>query len=81
MHKNLEEEECSSRKVKNDKDETITSKNGSATVFGELYSKLYAEERFGEEVQDPHKSDTRTNTEGESCNDDKKKRNTRVHTR
>ena len=39
----------------------------------EFYSELFAEERLGEEVQDPHKSETRTNTEGESCTDDEKK--------
>ena len=33
---------------------------------------FYAEERFGEEVEDPHKSETRTNAKGESCNDDEK---------
>ena len=30
-------------KVKNDKGETITSRKGLADLFGELYSKLYAE--------------------------------------
>ena len=58
--------------MKNDQGETITSRKGIANVFGEFYSKLYAEERLGEEVQDPHKSETRTNTVGESCNDDEK---------
>ena len=58
-------------KVKNEKSETITSRKRIANVFGEFYSQLYAEKRFGEEVQNPHKSRT-TNTEGESCNDDEK---------
>ena len=31
--------------------------------FGEFYSKLHAEERLREEVQDPHNSETRMNTQ------------------
>ena len=41
--------------MENEKGETITSSKGISNVFGEFYSKLHAEERFGEEVQDPHK--------------------------
>ena len=36
----------------------------------QFYSKLYAEERLGEEVRDPHNSETRMNTGRESSNDD-----------
>ena len=35
-------------KVKNDKGETITSRKVIANVFGEFYSKLYAEDQLGE---------------------------------
>ena len=59
-------------KVKSDKGETITItwRRGIANVFGEFYSKLYAENQLGEDVQDPQNLETRMNTEGESCNDD-----------
>ena len=53
-------------KVKDDKGETITSRKGIANVFGEFHSKLHAEDQLGEEVQDPHNSDTRMNIERES---------------
>ena len=39
---------------------------GIANVLGEFYSKLYAEDQLGEEVQDPQNSETRMNTERES---------------
>ena len=71
MHK-IWKKENAHPEVKNDKGETITPRKGIAKAFGEFYSKLFAEERFGEEVQDPHKPEARTNTEGESCNDDVK---------
>ena len=58
--------------MKNEKDETITSRKGIANVFDEFYCKHYAEERCKEEVQDPHESEIRTNTEGENRNDDDK---------
>ena len=45
-------------------------KEWNANLLGEFYSKLYAEERLGEEVQDPHNSETKMNTGRESCNDD-----------
>ena len=51
-------------KVKNGKRETITSRKGTANVFGEFYSKLYAEERFEEKEHDPHISETRTRKGG-----------------
>ena len=35
--------------MKKEKGETITSREGIANVFGEFYSKLFAEERFEEE--------------------------------
>ena len=56
-------------KVKNDK-ATITSRKGIACVFGVFCSEPCAGEPLGEEVQDPHISETRMNTERESCNDD-----------
>ena len=59
--------------MKNEKGETNTSRKGIANVFGEFYSKLYSGERLAEEVQDPHNSETRMNTERESCNDDDEK--------
>ena len=58
--------------MKNDKDETITSRNGIANVFGEFYSNIYAEDQLREEVQDPHNSATRMSTERESRIDDVK---------
>ena len=36
-------------KVKNERDETITSRRGIANVLGEFYSNLYEEERYKEE--------------------------------
>ena len=58
--------------MKNDKGETITSRKGIANVFAEFYSKFYAEDQLGEEVQDPHNSETKMNTERESRIDDVK---------
>ena len=57
-------------KVKNDKAETVTSRKRIANVFGEFFSKLYAEDQPGEEVQDPHNSETRMNVERESSIDE-----------
>ena len=65
-----------SRKSKNEKGETITSRKGLANVFGEFYSKLYAENQLGEEVQDPQKLRKRMNTEKKSCNEDVSNGNT-----
>ena len=56
-------------KVKNDKGETITSRKGIANVFGELYSKLQAENHFGQEVQNLQK-ETRRNTKKKSYNEE-----------
>ena len=42
----------------------ITSRKGIAIVSA--YSKLYAEDQLGEEVQDPHNSEMRMSTERES---------------
>ena len=58
--------------MKNDKGETITSRKGIANVFGEFYSRLYVEDQLGEEVQDPHKSETRMNIGRESRIDEVK---------
>ena len=38
-------------KVKNDKGDTITSGKGIANVFGEFYSKLYADDGTEEKLQ------------------------------
>ena len=57
-------------KVRNDTGKTITSRKGIATVFGEFYSKIYAEHQLGEEVQDPQNLETRINTEKKSCNEE-----------
>ena len=57
-------------KVKNDRGETITSRKGVANVFGAFYSKLYAENRLGEEVQDPQNLEIRMNTEQKSYHED-----------
>ena len=46
--------------MKSEKGETVTSRKGIANVFGESHSKPYAEERFDEEEQGPHRSQTRT---------------------
>ena len=56
--------------MQNDKGGTITSRKGIANVFDEFYSKLHAEDQLGEEVQDPHNSETRMNTERERRIDD-----------
>ena len=40
-------------KVENDKGETITSRKRIAKVFGELYSKVFAENQLGGEAQEP----------------------------
>ena len=57
-------------KVKNDKGETITSRKGIANVFGPFYSKLFSENRLGEEVPDPQNLETRMNTEQKSYHED-----------
>ena len=67
--------------MENGKGETITSRKGIPNVFGEFYSKLYAEDQLGQEVQDPHNSETRMNTERESRVDEVKMKYQRVHTR
>ena len=77
MHENWKEKNAHPESEKR-KSETISSRKGTANVFGEFYSELYVEERFGDEVHDPHKSETRTNKEGESFNDEEK---SRVHNR
>ena len=56
--------------MRNDKGKTITSRKGIATVFGEFYSKMYAEHQFGEEVQDPQNLETRINTKKKSWNEE-----------
>ena len=58
------------QKVKNDKGETFTSREGIANVFGEVYNKLHAENHVGEEVQDPQNLEPRNNTEKKSKNED-----------
>ena len=57
-------------KVKNDKGETITSRNGIANVFGEFYRKLYDETQLGEEIQESENMETRMSNENKSCNED-----------
>ena len=59
-------------KVKNDRGETITSREGIANVFGDFYIKLHAEDQLGEEVRHPHNSETRLNIERESRIDEVK---------
>ena len=58
--------------MKNDKGETVTSRKRIANVFGEFFSKLYAEDQLGEEVQEAHNSETRMNIERESSIDEVK---------
>ena len=58
--------------MENDKGETITSRKGTANVFGESYSKLYAETQPGEEAQESENMETKTNKEKKSCSEDVK---------
>ena len=50
-------------KVKNDKGETIRSRKEIANVFGEFYSKLFAEIQLGEEAQESQNIETKTSKE------------------
>ena len=59
-------------KVKNDKCETITSRKGIANIFGEFYSKLYAETQLGEEAKQSQNMETRMNNEKKTCSEDVK---------
>ena len=53
-------------KVKNDKRETITSREGTANVFGELYSKLFAKTQPGKEAQETRNMETKMGDEKKS---------------
>ena len=72
MHKTWKKKKTPISKVKNDKGETNTSREGIAYVFGEFYIKLHAEDQLGKEVLHPHNSETRVNIERESRIDEVK---------
>ena len=57
-------------KVKNDTGESIISRKGTANVFGEFCSKLYAETQIGKEVEESQNTGTRMNNEKKSCSED-----------
>ena len=50
-------------KIKNEIGEVITSRKGIANVFGEFYSKLYADDQCDEKLQEPDKTKMRTSKE------------------
>ena len=60
--------------MKNDKGDTIRSRKGIATVFGEFYSKLYAATQLGEETQEPQNMETKTNKEKNSSSENVNKK-------
>ena len=59
-------------KVKNDKGDTVTSRNGTANIFGEFYSKLYADDGTDEKLQNTLSLETRSDddekNDGEGSN-------------
>ena len=57
-------------KVKNDKGETITSRKGIANVFGEFYSKLYAEKSAWRRSTRPSTPGNKNEHREESANED-----------
>ena len=62
MHK-IWKEKNAYPESENDNGETITSRKGIANVFGELYSKLYAETQPGEEGQELQNMETKMDNE------------------
>ena len=69
---NLREKKTLIPKMKNEKGETVTSRNEIANVFGRFCSKLYAEEQVEEEKQGHHRHETRTNKGGGSSKEEEK---------
>ena len=55
-----------SPKVKNEKDEVITSRKGIANIFGEWYGKLYADDPCEETELDIDKSETENDKRDQS---------------
>ena len=55
--------------MNNDKGAIITSRKGIANFFGEFYSKFCAETQPGEEAQESHNMETKTNKEKKNCSE------------